>query len=116
MKQKTKIVSKNYMDKVPMRSADMAFKELENGIIEIDVPHKSFYGKIATKFFRKPAVSHITLDEYGSKVWLSINGKNTIFDLVNIMKDSFPDEEDKMLNRVVTFMAILEDNKYILYK
>lgn len=113
---KTKVVKPNFMDKIPMRSAEMAFRELEDGNIEIDMPHNDFYGKLATKLFKKPSVSHIALDKYGSVVWKNINGKNTIFDLVNIMIAEFPDEEDKMLNRVVAFMATLESNKYIIYK
>ena len=57
--------------------------------------------------------SHITIDKYGSCVWKLLDGKNTVFDIVNSMKSNFPNEQDKMLNRVVTFLYTLQVNKYI---
>lgn len=81
-KPKAKVVSGNYMDKIPYISDGHEWRELDDGNVEVDMPHKGFYAKIAQKFFHKPAVSHIKLDEYGSVVWKSIDGERTIYDIV----------------------------------
>lgn len=85
----------------------------KDGIVEINIEHKGFYNKIAQKFFHKPRISHIALDAYGSKVWQSMNDERTVYDIVQIMQQHFPHEKDRMLDRVVTYMATLEQNKFI---
>jgi hypothetical protein len=39
-----------------------------------------------------------------------------VFDLVHIMEKKFPQEQDQMLNRVVTFLGTLERNGFIQRK
>ncbi len=115
-KKKTKVVPQNYMDKIPCRAADHPWREKEDGIVEIDMPHNDFYSRIAQKYFKKPKVSHISLDKYGTVVWKNIDGTHTIYDILSIMEETFPDEKELMLNRVVTYMATLESNQFITIK
>ena len=111
-KKKLKI-SKNYFDGVPRRREDRPWRVKEDGIVEIDMENKGFYHFIAQKFFRKPRVSHISLDRYGSVVWRSIDGKNTVLDVIHIMEKEFPNEKDRMLDRVVTYLATLQRSGFI---
>lgn len=111
-KKKLKI-SKNYFDGVPRRREDRPWRVKEDGIVEIDMENKGFYHFIAQKFFRKPRVSHISLDRYGSVVWRSIDGKNTVLDVIRIMEKEFPNEKDRMLDRVVTYLATLQRSGFI---
>lgn len=111
-KKKLKI-SKNYFDGVPRRREDRPWRVKEDGIVEIDMENRGFYHFIAQKFFRKPRVSHISLDRYGSVVWQSIDGKNTVLDVIHIMEKEFPNEKDRMLDRVVTYLATLQRSGFI---
>ena len=86
----------------------------ENAFVILDVENKGFFNKIAQKFFNQPRVSHIALDSYGTELWLLLDGKNTVFDIVNKMKNKFPTEQDRMLDRVITFLHTLQVNKYII--
>ena len=112
-KKKKKVVSKNYMNQIPEKSKERPWKTDKNGMAVIDVENKGFYHSIAQKFFKKPRISHISLDCYGTVVWNSIDGKNTVYDIVLIMEQAFPDEKERMLDRVVTYMAILQNNRFI---
>ena len=85
-------------------------------MVEIDMENTGFYHFIAQKFFRKPRISHISLDQYGSVVWQSIDGHNTVMDVIRIMEKEFPAETDRMLDRVVTYMATLQRNGFISMK
>ena len=112
---KQKRVSKNYMDSVFVPSEKIRWNQ-KDGIVILDIPNTGFFNKLAQALFHKPKVSHITLDKYGSKLWLLLDGKNSVYDVVNAMKESFPQEQDRMLDRVITFFHTLQINKYIFLK
>ena len=106
-------LSKNYFDCIPHRRPDRPWRLKEDGMVEIDMENKGFYHFIAQKFFRKPRVSHISLDRYGSVFWQSIYGGNNVMDIIHIMEKEFPGETDRMLDRVVTYMATLQRSGFI---
>lgn len=110
---KQKKISRNYLEQIPMPVSHHPWRVREDGMVEIDIEHKGFYNTIAQKFFHKPRISHIALDTYGSKVWQSMTNERTVYDIVQIMQQHFPNEKDRMLDRVVTYMATLERNKFI---
>jgi len=117
-KVKQQKISKNYMDSIFVHKPTLQWHITENEskkqIVVLDVENTGFFNKIAQKFFHKPKVSYISLDEYGSSLWLFLDGSSTVFDIVNKMKEKFPSEEDKMLNRVVTFFHTLQVNEFII--
>lgn len=110
---KKKKFSPNYLDSIPIRREDRPWRLLEDGMVEIDMENKGFYHSIAQKFFKKPRISHIALDQYGSVVWQNIDGKNNVMDIIHIMEREFPEEKARMLDRVVTYMATLQRNGFI---
>lgn len=113
---KKKKIPSNYLESVPIRCEDRPWRLKEDGMVEVDMENKGFYHSIAQKFFHKPRISHIALDQYGSVVWQSIDGVNTIMDIIHIMEQTFPKERDRMLDRVVTYMATLQSNRFISMK
>lgn len=113
---KKKKISRNYMDSVLIHNPERKWKEREDGIVVIDMENKGFYHKIAQKFFHRPKVSHIALDAHGTAVWKALDGKRTVFDIVNLMKEQFPEEQERMLDRVITFLHTLQVNRFILTK
>lgn len=115
MDKKTKI-SANYLESIPVRREDRPWRLKDDGMVEIDMENKGFYHSIAQKFFKKPRVSHIALDQYGSMVWQNIDGEHTVGDIIHIMEQAFPKEKDRMLDRVVTYMATLQNNRFIVMK
>ena len=88
----------------------------EDGFVEVDMENRGFFNAVAQKFFKRPRVSHISLDKYGTALWLALDGTATVNDVLSKMKNAFPEEGDKMLNRVVQFLATLEMHKFIVRK
>lgn len=115
-RKKHKIVSQNYMDMIPVRCKDRTWTKDEKGMVVIDMENRGFYHFIAQKFFKKPRISHIALDQYGTVVWENINGEHTVYDIVEIMKKTFADEQDRMIDRVVTFLATLQSCQFVVMK
>ncbi|WP_407425390.1 PqqD family protein [Treponema sp.] len=111
---KTKKISSNYLDIVFVKNESCPWRLKEDGLVEIDMENRGFFNTIAQKFFKRPRISHISLDKYGSTLWLCLDGKASVNDILQKMNETFPGEKEKMLNRVVHFLATLEMHKFIV--
>lgn len=106
--------NKNFLDYIYKVAEGKKFTTNEKtGIVTIKVENKGFYNRIAQKFFHKPKYSFIDLDQYGSTLWLLLDGKKDVAALVKEMKEEFPKEADTMHDRVIRFIATLVHNDYI---
>ena len=113
-KTKTRRLPANYMDLVFSKNAEIQWRVKEDGFVEVDMVNKGFFNSVAQKFFHRPRVSHIALDKYGSTLWQALDGTATVNDLLAKMKEAFPAESDKMLNRLVQFLTTLERWEFII--
>ena len=111
---KTRKLPSNYMDAVFCPNPAIPFTVGDDGLVTLALEHRGFFPKIAQVFFHKPKVSQVHMDAYGSAVWHCLDGKNTVFDVVERMKKRFPNEQEDMLKRVVTFLGTLQNNKFIV--
>ena len=87
-------IDKNYLDFIPVKNPEI--------------------NKIAQKFFHRPKVSSIDLDDYGSFVWNTIDDKKDIYTLSQELDAHFPKME-KSLSRLIKFLEILKDHHLITY-
>lgn len=65
--------------------------------------------KMENKFFK------IKLDKLGSFVWLNLNGKNKVREIINISKEEFGDEINPADERINKFLLQLFNNKLISF-
>ena len=105
---------KNFLDFVPVIS-DRNTWNCENGKVTIHMVNKGFYHMIAQKFFNTPRVSHIDLDEYGSYIWLQIDGERTIGNIADLLKEKYGENAEPLYDRLVKYMQILFNNRFIEY-
>ena len=106
---------KNYLDQIPVRNPEIEYKTDENGQVTVFIEWKGFYHRIAQKFFHRPRVSDIKLDDYGSFIWLAIDNHKDVHRLSAELDAMFPDME-KSLARLIKFLEILHDNHLIQWK
>ena len=104
------------MDTIFLPNPDRPWHRGKDGKIVIDVENKGPHHRIAQKIWHKPKVSHISLDAYGTALWEQLDGKHTVYDIIKAMKERFPEEEDRMLDRVVTFLGTLQNNRFVIKK
>ncbi|WP_290772005.1 PqqD family protein [Anaerofustis sp.] len=105
----------NYLEYIPIKNPEMDYETDDKNIVTIKKEWVGFYNNIAQKFFKKPRVSDITLDEYGSFIWLKIDGEKNVYDLSKELEVHFPKME-KSLARLMKFLEILKNNEFILWK
>ena len=108
--------NKNYLDYIPVRNKENEWNVLDDGIVEIIVSNKGFFNKIAQIFFKRPKVSRINLDEYGSIVWKAIDDKKDIGEISQEVRYKFDDDEKMFYSRLIKFFQILKENKFIEYR
>lgn len=106
----------NYLDFVPVINPQNSWTQDEQGIVTIDMVHRGFYARIAQKFFHTPRVSHIKLDAYGSFLWKEIDGVQTVGALAQKMKAQFGEQAEPLYDRLVKYMQILHNNRFILFR
>ena len=105
---------KNYLDYIPVISEKNTWSE-ENGTVTIHMVHRGFYAAIAQKFFKRPRVSHIALDEMGSFIFPRIDGRRTVGEIAELVKAEFGEAAEPLYNRLVQYMKILHNNGFIRY-
>ncbi|WP_462289941.1 PqqD family protein, partial [[Ruminococcus] torques] len=115
MSKKSKKNEKNYLDFIPVKNPDIEYETDENGIVTVFIEWKGFYHKIAQKIFRRPRVSDIKMDKYGSFVWHAIDDEKDVHQLSKEMESEFPKME-KSLSRLIKFLEIMKDNNLIYWK
>ena len=105
-------IDKNYLDYIPVKNPDIEYETNEKGTITVFIRWEGFFNKIAQKFFHRPKVSSIDLDDYGSFVWGIIDDKKDIYTLSKELDQKFPNME-KSLSRLIKFLEILKDHHLI---
>ena len=106
---------KNYLDFVPVLNPQTSWDE-KDGIVTVHMVHKGIHHVIAQKLFRSPRVSHIALDAFGSFVWKKIDGVRTVGDIADEMKARFGDQAEPVYNRLVQYMKILQNNRFVQFQ
>lgn len=103
------------MDFIPVCNPEYTWDADKKGKVTVHVVNKGFYNWIAQKFFKKPRISHIALDEYGSFVWRQMDGKRNVYEISKLVSAQFGKAAEPVVERLVKYIQILYQNKFIGY-
>lgn len=106
---------KNYLDFIPICNPRYTWDANKKGIVVVHVVNSGLYNYLAQKIFKRPRISHIKLDKYGSFVWLQMDGKRNVYDISILVKNNFGDEAEPLLERLVRYFQTLYQHKFIGY-
>ena len=105
----------NYLDFIPVVNGQNTWDRGEDGVVTIHMVNRGFYKTLAQKLFHTPRVSHIKLDEYGSFLWMRIDGVKTVGQLALELKEAYGEKAEPLYDRLVKYMQILRNNRFILF-
>lgn len=105
----------NYLDKIPVCSAEITQNADKSGIVTLETKNKGVMNRIAQSLFKRPETSYIHLDELGSFVWLMIDGKKSIYEIAVSVEEHFGEKAQPLYERLISFFEILESCKFILW-
>lgn len=104
----------NYLELTPGRLFDHIIEE--NGKVSVLIPR--FTNKILVKtispMLKSPFVK-TKFDEFGSQVWLEINGRNKVSDISNILKQKFGEKIEPVEERLTKFLTQLYNYKFVSF-
>ncbi len=106
----------NFLDFVPI--AKVGFETNENtGFINLLIPR--FKSEFAQKYLipkKKSKFIKANLDEYGSFIYQSIDGKRDVLEISNLMKEKYGDQVEPVFDRVSKFLGNLFRYKFIEFQ
>lgn len=106
-------MDKNYLDFIPVPKTNLKFEIDEKKAVTIFQENKGFMNFIAQKLFKRPRVSQIHLDEMGNFIWPHLDGKNTVYDIAQLVHEEFKEKADPLYDRLVTYIDTLERYGFI---
>lgn len=110
---KKKVISENYLEKIPVRSAHLKWAQVDSGIVTLEIENTGFFNRLAQKLFGKPEISYVHLDKTGSFVWPLIDGKTSILTLGEAVKERFGEDAEPLYERLAEFFRILESYHFV---
>lgn len=111
---KKEIVTANYLENVPKREVQNF--SAEDGIITLEIENNGIANRIAQKLLKKPKVSYIHLDKFGSFVWNCIDDEKSIIDIGKDVETEFGEEANPLYERLAKFFQILKSYNFISFK
>lgn len=107
--------SQNYLDKVPMRNAKFKWSVDKDGAVALEVENKGVFNRIAQKLLKKPPVTFVHLDKMGTFIWPLLDGKLTVGELGEKVREEFGDEAEPLYERLVKYFGILQSYGFIVW-
>ena len=105
----------NYLEKKPMLKTDIVYT-VKDGIVTLEIENKGFMNRIFQKFFKKPKISYIHLDELGSFAISVANGEKTILDIGKEVKEEFGEKANPLYERLAKFFQIMDSYSFIKWE
>ena len=103
----------NFLDRIYEKMPGIAFSTSEEGVVTVDMENKGFTNRIAQRFFKQPSVSHIKLEGMGSFIFLSIDGKSTVYDVGQLVSGKFGEEAEPLYERLCVYIRQLEEVGFV---
>lgn len=116
MKKKKEVISKNYLEKVPMRKEGIEWSVDDEGNVTLHIKNEGFMNRIAQKFFKKPKISYVHLDEFGNFLWPILDGEKDIIALGELVKEEFKEKAEPLYERLAKYFQILDSYSFIEWK
>lgn len=113
---KTKKLAENYLERIPVRKANLRWTTDEAGLVTLEVDNKGAFNRVAQVLFKKPKVSFVHLDEFGSFVWQQIDGQRDITALGELVDAHFHEKVHPLYERLAQYCKILESYGFVQYQ
>lgn len=106
----------NYLLKTPAKHPIIKWNSDENGIVTLEIENKGVFNLLAQKLFKKPKISYVHLDKFGSFVWSVTDGIRNISQIGESVKKQFGSEAEPLYERLAKYYQILYSYHFIEWK
>ena len=99
----------NYLDYVPVILDKHKWESDDEGSITIFIENKGIFNSLAQKLLKKPKVSQIHLEKFGSFIFPLIDGKASIYEIGQKVGAHFGDDAEPLYPRLTKYIKMLND-------
>ena len=110
---KNNVVSKNYLNGIPLRHPDINWTKDEEGIVTLEIENTGFVNRMAQKLFKKPKISYVHLDEMGSFIWPVMDGEKDITEIGKLVEEKFGETAHPLYERLAKYFQILDSYGFV---
>ena len=115
MKSNVQEQDKNYLDYIPVPGKQVGY-EISEGNSTIYQENRGMFKRMFQVLLKKPKVSQIHLDEMGNFIWPLMDGKRSIFDISERVKEQFGEKAEPLYPRLVKYFQMLKDYGFIEFR
>ena len=115
MVKKNKDKTENYLDYIPVISDNHRWESDEKGNVTIFVENKGVFNRLAQLILKKPKVSQVHLERFGSFIFPLIDGKESVYDIGLKVKEEFGEEAEPLYPRLTKYIKMLHDYGFVEY-
>ncbi len=102
------------MDRVYRIADGLEWNVSDEGVVTVDMVNKGFANYIAQRFFKKPRISHITLEGMGSFIFTQIDGTRSVCEIGTLVRERFGNDAEPLYERLSVYMKKLEEVGFIV--
>ena len=110
---KKNIINNNFLEKCPVIPEHINWNIEDNGLVTISIENKGIFNKLFQKLLKKPKISYIHLDEYGSYIWQLIDGNRNLIEIAKLFEEKFKENAQPLYERLAKYFQILESYNFI---
>ena len=112
---KKKPTNSNYLERKPLRNCRLSWTADDEGAVTVEIKNRGLFNLVAQKFLKKPKTSYVHLDETGSFIWRSIDGKKDISELGKSLEGRFGEKAYPLYERLVKYVQLLESCGFVTW-
>lgn len=105
----------NLLDLIPVQNVDCTTTDENLTVLLKPKFTNRFFKKHVLPKMKRPNYK-INLDAFGTSVWNAVNGKNTVAEIGDLLRNEFGEKIEPVYERLGFFIKTLEKNKLIVYK
>lgn len=108
--------AENYLDFIPVPNEQFGWDIDKDNKVTIFVENKGIFNLIAQKILGKPKVSQVHLEEMGNFIWPLLDGKRTIYEIGQMVREEFGEKAEPLYQRLAQYMRTLQSYGFIRLK
>ncbi len=105
--------SENYLEKIPCHALKIKWSQDENALVTLEMENVGLANRIAQLILKKPKISYIHLEEFGSFVWTAIDGKRDILAIGELVRERFGEKAEPLYERLAAYIKTLASNGFV---
>ncbi len=113
---KKNVIEENFLEKIPSHKDGLGYSIGDDGSVTLEMENKGAMNKIAQLILRKPKISYIHLEEFGSFIWPLIDGKKSIHEIGVEVEKHFGEKANPLYERLATYFKTLESYGFVELK